>query len=345
MVDSSQPPLRDVVAVARESVRPAPSRVRRAASVARVVIPLALLSYLFTRVSLSQLLTAMRSVSVATLCWVALAMVSATSIASVRWGLTMRACGVTKPAPFRQLFRLFWIGIFYNAFVPGGLGGDVVRAVATRPLFSARGVSGALAVVVLDRVLGLIGLLLLVVGSFTLFPLPAVPNVMFFSFLGLLAAFGAIAGLMLAPRLAPHLPGPLGRIAASLPVVERRWPLLLGVLLSVLTQASGVVVGHLVLSSITTQATVTESAVIMPLVLASQYFPLTVGGTGVREAAFVALYGLAGVAQHDALAASLVVGMVQYAAGLPGGVLQMFWPLRVDAAELAEQPGQPAQPV
>jgi uncharacterized membrane protein YbhN (UPF0104 family) len=320
----------DAATVARTSVRPARGPMRTIGTLLRFAIPIVLLSYVFRLVSLPDLATAIASVSVKALGGVALALVCVNAIASVRWRLTFRACGVEGPIAFLQLFRLMWVGAFYNAFVPGGLGGDVVRAVATRTLLGDKGLPAALSVVFLDRVLGLIGLLLLVVGSFTLYPLPGVPHVLLFSSAGLAVAFGAIVGLTLAPQLAPRIPGPIGRLLAGVPRIVSKRRLLAGMALSVMTQCGSVLIGHLVLSSITSQASLTESAVIMPLVLASQYFPLTVGGTGVREAAFVGLYGLVGVAQHEALAAALVVGIVHYASAVPGGIVQMLWPLRVE---------------
>jgi uncharacterized membrane protein YbhN (UPF0104 family) len=328
-----QPPSVDVSTVVRQSARPARGPLHVIGMVLRIAVPIALLSYMFTLVSLRDLGAAITSVSAEALAGVAAALVVVYTIATLRWRLTLRACGVQGPIPLLHLFRLTLIGAFYNAFVPGGLGGDVVRAVATRPLLGDKGMPGALSVVFLDRVFGFIGLVLLVVGSFTFFPLPGVPHVMLLSAAGLGVAFAAIAGLMLAPTLAPHVPGAIGRLLGGVPRIASRTRLVGGMALSVMTQSCSALIGHLVLSSITDEVSLMESAVIMPLVLASQYFPLTVGGTGVREAAFVALYGLVGVAQHDALAAALVVGIVHYAGASPGGVVQMLWPLRVQLPE------------
>ena len=320
----------DAATVARQSVRAPRGPLHTIFLVVRIAIPVALLGYKFTLVSLADLGVAIASVSGQALAGVGLSLFTVYTVATLRWRLTFRACGVSAPISLVQLFRLILVGAFYNAFVPGGLGGDVVRAVATKSLLGDKGVPGALSVVFLDRVLGFIGLVLLVVVSFALFPLPGVPHVMLLSIVGLGVAFAAITGLALAPLLATRVPGPIGRLLSAVPPIASRSRLLAGMALSLVTQGCSALIGHLVLSSITSQASLTESAVIMPLVLASQYFPLTVGGTGVREAAFVALYGLVGVAQHDALAAALVVGMVHYSAAVPGGIVQMLWPLRVE---------------
>ena len=86
------------------------------------------------------------------------------------------------------------------------------------------------------------------------------------------------------------------------------------------------------ISSIASTVTWAQSLVVLPLSLASQYFPLSVGGAGVREVAFVALFSLVGVPRHDALAGSLVVTGLLFASAATGGLVQMLRPLALDSA-------------
>jgi glycosyltransferase 2 family protein len=297
----------------------------------RIVVPLGLLAYLLSVVSLADLLRAMGAVSATTVAAIFVLIVSNLSVAAVRWRVTLRACGITGRAPVLELLRLHWIGAFYNQCVPGGVGGEVVRALATRRLFGTRGFPAALGIALLERLLGLCGLLVLVTAAFAFHPLPGVSNVLLWSSLGVAGVLGCIGATVLAPRLAPHMPGPLHKVLEAVPVIES-FPLFgLGLLLSVGTQLIGCVTGHLVMMDITPQVTLQQSMVIMPLILGSQYFPLTIGGAGVRELAFVSLYGLVGVPQHDSLAASLVVMAVQFLSAAAGGIIQMLRPL--DLAE------------
>jgi uncharacterized membrane protein YbhN (UPF0104 family) len=69
---------------------------------------------------------------------------------------------------------------------------------------------------------------------------------------------------------------------------------------------------------------------VMPLVGAAQYFPLSVGGAGVREATLVLLYGMVGVAKPAALAGALAFAAVTYAIAAIGGVLHALRPLKVE---------------
>ncbi|HMI93869.1 MAG TPA: lysylphosphatidylglycerol synthase transmembrane domain-containing protein [Polyangiales bacterium] len=295
----------------------------------RIVVPLALLAYLTSVVSLPHLLAALRSIPMTSVLAVVALLFLAMGLAAVRWRVVLHACGIHTHVPLLELFRLHWVGAFYNQCVPGGVGGDVVRAVATRRLYGARGLPAALGVVLLERLLGLCGLLVLVSTSFALYPLPGVPNVMLFSAIGIAAIASCIGAILAAPRIAPHLPGPLRRVLEAVPVITSLPLFGVGLLLSVLTQLMGALIGHLVVVSIAPQVTLMQSLVINPLILAAQYVPFTVGGAGVREFAFVTFYGLVAVPQHSSLAAALVIGAVQFLSGAAGGVVQMLRPLEV----------------
>jgi uncharacterized protein (TIRG00374 family) len=74
----------------------------------------------------------------------------------VRWYVLVRA--LELPFTLRNAFRLGMVGTFYNTFLPGAIGGDLVKA-----FFIAKGQPGrraaAVSTVVADRALGLFGLL------------------------------------------------------------------------------------------------------------------------------------------------------------------------------------------
>lgn len=300
---------------------------RRAWLWLRLVLPVCAFAYLFSIVPVRELGASMAQVSLPA---VGIALCTCTGgilLAAIRWRALFFACGTPDPPRLSSLFRLHMIGLFYNTYLPGGLGGDVVRALATRKNLGARGLPGALALVLLERALGLSGLLVLLATSFACFPLAGVPNVMLWSALGLAGAFATVVGITFGRRLARFLPGPLSRLASSLPGIESLPQFSLALSLSVATQCAAVITGHVLIASIAGQVSWKDSLVVLPLIGAAQYFPLTVGGAGVREAAFVLFYGLVGVSKVDALAASLLCAGVQYAVAAAGGVLHLASPV------------------
>lgn len=83
-----------------------------------------------------------------------------TVLAAFRWKLLLNYVNV--PLTYLTVLRLTFIGLFFNLFVPGGVGGDLIK------MFYLRREAGdnfaeAVLTVLLDRLLGLAGLLLLAI--------------------------------------------------------------------------------------------------------------------------------------------------------------------------------------
>jgi uncharacterized protein (TIRG00374 family) len=72
----------------------------------------------------------------------------------VRWFLLVRAQGLQVSLP--HALRLGMIGLFYNSFLPGGVGGDIVKAAGLARSQERRTV--AVATVLMDRIIALWGL-------------------------------------------------------------------------------------------------------------------------------------------------------------------------------------------
>lgn len=79
------------------------------------------------------------------------------TLAFTRWWLLVRA--VELPFTLREAFRLGWIGMFFNMVIPGAVGGDVVKAAYLMRDQDRK--SRAVASIVIDRLVGLLGLFVL----------------------------------------------------------------------------------------------------------------------------------------------------------------------------------------
>jgi uncharacterized protein (TIRG00374 family) len=136
-------------------------RLRRQLRIAfKLVIALALLYALFhyRLITIGALQTTFRnplaSVSALGLIFIAYA------LNAIRWLLVLHAMGIS--VGLRACFEIFAMGAFANTFLPGGTGGDLVRA-----LYIARHVhrdrSGGVVSVATDRAFGLIGAIIVAV--------------------------------------------------------------------------------------------------------------------------------------------------------------------------------------
>lgn len=246
-------------------------------------------------------------------------------VGSVRWRMLLSAYGAPNVLPLATLVRLNYLGFFYNTCLPGGVGGDFVRGYASRVAFGEGGTAGAGAVVLVDRVLGLVGLLLVVAVTASVFPLPVAESVP----VGLLAivgiALGASTILAIAGgrTLATRLPGALRRHAERLPRIRHPIPFVAAILLSLVTQTGVAWTGHVIVASLAPEVALSTSLVVVPLAMATAFLPFLVGGTGAREEVFARLYGPVGVPAAEAVAASLLVWSTQIAVALVGGLLPM----------------------
>jgi uncharacterized membrane protein YbhN (UPF0104 family) len=250
-------------------------------------------------------------------------------VGAVRWRILLAAYGAPKKPSILHLARVYLVGFFYNNYLPGGLGGDVVRGIVTRESFGERGVAASGTVVFVERVLGLSGLLLLVSTTLIVRPLENTDGVLPFSALLLLAAVVAVAAIAMGRRLAPRLPARLAKIAASLPAIEKPGAFALALAISLVTQSVVAMTGYVLMASVSTVPVGPfDALVIVPLAMASAFFPFSVGGAGVREGAFTFLCASAlGMAESDAVAASLLIWFSQLAVGAIGGVVQLVAPL------------------
>jgi uncharacterized protein (TIRG00374 family) len=94
----------------------------------------------------------------------------------VRWYLLVRALDL--PFTLRNAFRLGMVGYFYNTLLPGSIGGDFLKAFFMWKEHPERK-AAAVATVLVDRMLGLFGLLMfasIVGGSFWLSGDPRIAN-------------------------------------------------------------------------------------------------------------------------------------------------------------------------
>lgn len=243
-----------------------------------------------------------------------------------RFQLLLAAYGAEQLPRWRESLRLFLVSSFYNTYVPGGVAGDVVRALVVRKCFPRGGLTSALAVSLVERVTGLAGMLVLVAAVTAASPEHAIDGLLPFSLLGLLAAGVAVAAIVAARRLAPHAPARVRAIAAALPSMRRPGAYLLALGAALTTHVISALGYHVIIHALSPRASVSESLVIVPIATSAQYIPATIAGAGTRDAAFVFLYERVGIEPAHALAMSLAVLLCSFAIAALGGIANLLGP-------------------
>ena len=293
---------------------------RRYALVAlKLAVSLILLWILFARIDVGELWAGTHTASIPWLI-VALAIYATSVAASVwRWRLLLDAQDVHVAT--NRLAGSYLVALFFNNFLPSNIGGDVIRIRDTaRPAGSK---TLATAVVLVDRGLGLMGLVLvaacgatLAAGGATRGALPIVPAWLWAGFL-----FGA--GLSAPAVLAP---AGFGRMLQPLRIIHPEWidnriEKITGVLSrfrdrpgalagcfggAVFVQAATVVFYAAVAYALHIAIGPWDLAVIVPLSFVIQMVPVSINGFGVREATFTLYFSRLRLPIESALLVSLV---------------------------------------
>jgi len=265
----------------------------------------------------------------------------------IRWYILVRALDL--PFTLRNAFRLGMVGIFANTFLPGAVGGDFVKAV-----FIARDnrdrMTAAVATVIMDRAMGLFGLILFVAVSgsvawslddprivdnanlqkiVTTMAIIAAASVAVFLLLGLLPQRRV-------DRFAGRLAG-IPKVGKSLSELwnvvwmyrQRLRTVALGVVLSALSHFGLVFAFHSAShvfqpeNPATDQPTLSEHMVIAPIGFIVQALPVSPGGVGVGEAAFAGLYKLSKRPESRGVIARLSLRVTEWIIGLIGYVVYL----------------------
>lgn len=248
-------------------------------------------------------------------------------IGAARWRAVLAAyAALTRPDLWRAT-QLYFISFFYNNYLPGAVAGDVVRGVVTRDVFGERGATAGLAVVLVERALGLFGVfLLLALGLFAAGESLDTGSLWVWSALGIAGSFALVLALPFARRLARLVPSKLRGILERVPELESRSQFVLAAVQSVLTQVCIAVAGFVLLREVEPSVDFGAALLIVPLAAATTFLPITVGGAGAREAVYVTLgASLFHMARADALAASLALWLAHLINGAIGGVVQLIF--------------------
>ncbi|MEO8076501.1 MAG: lysylphosphatidylglycerol synthase transmembrane domain-containing protein [Acidobacteriota bacterium] len=297
---------------------------------AKAAVSIILLWILFSRVDVVRLWAVARHASVPWLV-AALGLYLAMIVTSAwRWDLLLKAQGLVFP--FARLVASFLVATFFNNFLPSNIGGDVIRISDTAPAAGSKTL--ATTVVLLDRGLGLLGLVLVAAMGASAGPgfarsTGGLGAGMLWAGFGLAAMIATPALLMpngLAALLKPlrvfhpdWVDERIGRITAAL-ARFRESPGALGGCFAGAVAVQGLLVGFYlaVAHSMSMPITFAALAVIVPISFIVQMVPISMNGFGVREATFGFYFGRLGLPLESGVLVSLMGAALMMVFSLSG---------------------------
>ena len=241
-------------------------------------------------------------------------------LSGLRWQMLARPLGFCRPlGPF---VAFYFIGMYFNLFLPTSVGGDVVRAWYLDG-GSGRRLTAFLSVFV-DRLSGLLVLLGLACVAVAVCPVP-VPGWVVTSVWGTAAC--AVLGLLSLPLLTQWTRrfARVRSLADSVRFYGRHPGLLLSSAgLSVAVQAANVVLVWLVGEAIGAPVPAAYYWIMVPMVTLLTLVPLSVNGMGLREWGMVLFLRPVGVAAGTALSLAFLWFCVFTVSSLCGAAVYLW---------------------
>ncbi|MDP2211779.1 MAG: lysylphosphatidylglycerol synthase transmembrane domain-containing protein, partial [Candidatus Aquicultor sp.] len=230
-------------------------------------------------------------------------------LSAYKWQLLVIAQGFS--VPLRQLISSYFVGLFFNNFMPTSIGGDVVRVLDLRKMTSSG--PAAAASVVAERVLAAftLGLIVLCGVAFGT-GVMARYRVVILVFVGICAL--ALLGILYAHRLAPILSryeasiaGKLKETAESIrSSVENKNTLVKVLFYSFIFQLMVVSINVFIIKALGLHVPIAFVFLFIPIIFAITMLPISMNGLGLREATYAYFFAQAGLSTEESVTISLL---------------------------------------
>ena len=298
---------------------------------ARLFISAAILLWLFSRIDAAVVFGAFSRIPLPIWLVAFLLYLLSQVISSLRWFVI--GCALGFGGRFITYLKFYFVGMYFNLFLPSAIGGDVLKAF----FLSKRG-NGKLKAtysIFADRLFGLWAMFIIGALAVTIHD-AALPskwrNILFF------LALSMTIGALFMPffkrfisRLYDSFKGKGGlafKIVSALEYMLVFWKhprsLFTALGLSLVLQFLGMTAAYLLGRGLGIHLDFAFYLSVLPLIAILTVLPISFSGLGVREGGFIYFFHLRGVPLEKALALSLSVFAIQAAAALCGGVGYMF---------------------
>jgi hypothetical protein len=299
----------------------------------RATVAVGLTAFLLWSSDPAAIIDAGRGAHVGLIVLACLLVVADRAVMAYRWLALLAPLDVSRRPSIGVVMRVFFVSTFLGTFLPASVGGDAVRAYG----LASEGVgrADAVASILMDRLLGVVSILLVAIGGAVLARDLLDVRVLLPAILLLSAACCLSLAVVFSPRMAelitavlerlPRGEGPGKRLLAAIrQYASHRRALLRVLACSVGVQILRVLQTYCLGLSLGLLVPVSAYFALVPLSLLIVLMPVTINGIGTTQAGFVWLFGRAGVASAPAFALSVLFLAIAIVGNLPGGLLYLW---------------------
>ena len=330
----------------------------RVAYIVRLLITAVLLLYVLQKVGLFdaasrvELFTLIGSVRIPILLLSLFVSLLLNLSSAFKWYLLLRSRGIV--IPFFRAWALYMVGIFFSLLLPTSMGGDLIRIHELGRFTGKR--AAAAASVFVERFSGMVILFFLTIVSVLMQrQLLSVAWMTISLLVAVLASFAVIWVIVderpytfvktWLGRRVPFLVGILGKLdkihGAVLEYRDDRKALFIALVNTFVFYLLAVVNVYVTALAFSSEIGFTELMIAVPLIMFIMNLPISIGGIGLMEFAFIFIFDISGYSSALALSTALLMRLKSFFdAGLGGLLYPMFSrSLPVVAEEKPEEKG------
>src|SRR5215467_11964914 len=296
---------------------------------AKIVVSAGLLVFFFTRIHVERFFHTFASADFSYIAVALVVYLVSQVVGAWRWKVLARPLGFKTP--FKSLLYFYLVGMFFNLFAPGTVGGDVSRIyylardgeIRHEKIWGGATINAAVSVFV-DRVIGMMVLVWLGALGLILYPEYAVHSAV--RLLTFALALGFIVGGLLIPVLRRILPdvgySTVVKLRVALRSYRARWQAIpQAIALSFVIHLIQAWIHLLIGRAIHIEIPFSYCIILYPLVGTFAAIPITLNGLGLREGGYLFLLAVIGINSEKAIAFGVLLFLAIAADSLVGGVV------------------------
>lgn len=263
----------------------------------KIAIGVTILFLFYNSIDISKLSIIIKNFGIKDLLFICFLVVVRNIIASIRFKILLNK---QNNIPIKTIFIHYFIGAFYNNFLPSSLGGDAIRVL----LLKKEGVSktNSFLLIATERTIGFYALILIASLSIFLWQLPKNwSTLIFISFLGFTLFIGIL--FLVKVKSKNSIFNKFGTFVSML----RNQPktIMNCLILSLLFQIIGVYISYFISKTIDANGSIFHYMTIVPMVWVFTMLPISFGGLGLREISFTYLLSFITVSAEEAAMISI----------------------------------------
>lgn len=299
----------------------------------KIIISVGFMWFALTRVDFAALGGVFARANVALVAWSFVFSLTGTLIMVCRWEILLKI--FSKKLSFFELVPVYWVGLFFNLFLPSAVGGDAVKIykLAKKHGHAVEFTTSVL----MDRIIGLVSLTLLALINILVFKSPvnikAAENIIYilsfilFSFFVFIFSSRIVKKLTFARRILSFLK--LEKIVKNFYLSFNLYRDHLGSLFgaAAVSLTANVIVAfsfYFLALAVGTDVPLIFFFIVTPVIFLITVLPISISGLGLQDGAYIFFLGQIGISPTVAFSISILSHFIRYLTGLIGGAFFML---------------------